>query len=141
LGEPLSDRIDAVSVQAIKLLLEGKHEETVGGNAFGAVSLHDIAEAQILAAEKKEAINQRYLVTSTKAYSRQDYNDILIQSGEFKNFPLNKNTFKPVRHTFLYDNSKAKKELGLVFTPMDKTIIDMAKALIKLNIVKLPAKL
>jgi len=54
LGAPLSDRIDAVSVQAIKTLLEGKHQETASAWAVGAVSVHDIAEAHILASEKKK---------------------------------------------------------------------------------------
>jgi len=141
LGAPLSDRIDAVSVQAVKNLLEGKHHEKEPGLAVGAVSIHDIATAHILAAEKNEAINQRYFVTSTRSYSRQDLNDLLIQSGEFKNFPLDKNIFVKSKGGFNYDNSKVQRELGLQFSPVDKTVVEMGKALVKLNIVKLPSKL
>jgi len=141
LGAPLSDRIDAVSVGAIKNLLEGKHHEKDSGWAVGAVSIHDVAEAHILAAEKKEAIGQRYFVTSTKSFSRQDLNQILIQSGEFKNYPLDKNTFVPPKGGFNYSNSKVQKDLGLKITPVDQTVVEMGKALVKLNIVKLTGKL
>jgi len=90
LGPPLSDRIDAVSVQAIKSLLEGTHQDKAPAMAFGAVNIDDVAEAHIAAAEKKEAAGQRYLITSSEGYTREDFNHILIQSKEFKQFPLEK---------------------------------------------------
>jgi len=141
LGAPLSTRIDAISVQAVKNLLEGKHQETAAGMAVGAVSVHDIAEAHILAAEKKEAIGQRFFVTSTTSFSRENLNEILVKSGEFKGFPLHKNSFKPPSGRFAYDNSKVQKVLGLRLTPPNEALVEMGKQLIKLGIVKTPSKL
>jgi len=141
LGEPLSDRIDAVSVNTVKSLLEGKLQEKAPSFAFGAINVHDVAEAHIAAAEKKEAAGQRYQVTSAEAVSRGDINQILIKSGEFKEFPLHKNEIPEPKLRFRYDNTKVQKELGIKLTPIPETVVTMAKSLIKLKIVKLPAKL
>jgi len=67
--------------------------------------------------------------------------EILTRSGEFKRFPLHKNTFQASKGGFNYDNSKVQRELGLVFTPVEKSVVEMGKSLVELGIVKLPAKL
>jgi len=119
-------------------LLEGKHHEKSQGNGVGAISVHDVAEAHIAAAEKKEAAGNRYLVSSPGSFTREDLNKILIQSGEFKKFPLDKNEFLSPKRTFLFDNTKVQKELGIVLSSIPETVVAMAKALIDLKIVKVP---
>jgi len=64
-----------------------------------------------------------------------------VKSGEFKGFPLDKNSFKPTSVQFAYDNSKVQKVLGLRLTPPNEALVEMGKALVKLGIVKNPSKL
>jgi len=140
-GPPLSERTDATSVQALKALFEGAHKETKPTMAFGAISVVDVARAHILAAEKKVAGGQRYLVTSSESVPRQKLCEYLIKSGQFHGFPLEKNEFKPPLATFRYSNAKVQKELGLKLTPLDESVVEAGKALVKLGIVKPKAKL
>jgi len=137
IGPILSDRQDATSIKAIKALLEGKYKETQGGLAFGAISVEDISKAHILAAEKKEAAGNRYLVSSSESVTRQDFNDILIKSGQFNQFPLKENQFKPPVQRFKYDNSKVQ-QLGVKLTSIPETLVGMAHSLLKFGVVSAP---
>jgi hypothetical protein len=42
----------------------------------------------------------------------------------------------PVSHRPKYSRSKAEQQLGITFTPIEKSVTDMAKALISLGIVQ-----
>jgi len=141
IGPPLSERTDATSIQALKALLEGANKETKSAMAFGAISVVDVGRAHILAAEKKEAGGQRYLVSSEASVSREQLCQYLVKSGEFRGFPLEQNEFKPPLATFRYSNAKVQKELGLKITPIDQTVVEAARALVKLGIVKPKSKL
>eukprot|EP00456_Euglypha_rotunda_P037140 TRINITY_DN28529_c0_g1_i6.p1 TRINITY_DN28529_c0_g1~~TRINITY_DN28529_c0_g1_i6.p1 ORF type:complete len:131 (-),score=24.20 TRINITY_DN28529_c0_g1_i6:11-403(-) len=105
--------------------------------AVGAISVEDVSKAHILAAEKKEAAGQRYLVSSANAFSRQEFAEILIKSGQFKQFPLTENRFMPPTIRYRYDNTKVQK-LGVELSPIPDVIVAMAHSLIKFGIVSGP---
>jgi hypothetical protein len=42
----------------------------------------------------------------------------------------------PVAHRPKYSRSKAEQELGITFTPIEKSVTDMAKALVSLGVVQ-----
>jgi len=136
LGPPLSARTDSTSVATIVSCFDGsKVASGVGGPvAFGAVDVRDVAEAHILAAEKKEA-SGRYIVSSERGYSQFELVHVIRQTGRFNQYPLPTKETVPVKMRQRFNLSKVKA-LGVQFRPIEVTLIDMAEALIKLGVIK-----
>jgi nucleoside-diphosphate-sugar epimerase len=131
LGPPLSaTNAESLSVQTVQMLFVG----VAAGNSMGVVDVRDVAEAHVRAIEHKSA-NGRYLLSSKEAVTDFELAQILAKSGEFPNvaFP---EPFEEPPPRKQFNTEKVQKELGLVYTPIDKTVVDMAKALISLGIVQ-----
>jgi len=135
LGPVLTSRCDATSIKAVKSFLDGSTAESgVKAFAFGCVDVRDVAEAHVRAAEVKEA-NGRYMVTTTEAISQLELVDLLRKSGKFDAYPLPTKEVEPVKTRLKYSNAKAQTDLGLKFTSISQTIVDMAISLINLGVV------
>jgi len=137
LGAPLSDRIDSTSTKFFAGFLNGSQvEKGVSNMTFGIIDVTDLAEVHVRAAEMKEA-NGRYLTTATsEAISFLEICNILRESGEFNDYSIPTKETAPVEGRGRFDNSKVKKDLGMEFTSLQKTIIGMGKELIQMGIVK-----
>eukprot|EP00026_Physarum_polycephalum_P010890 Phypoly_transcript_11075.p1 GENE.Phypoly_transcript_11075~~Phypoly_transcript_11075.p1 ORF type:complete len:322 (+),score=51.79 Phypoly_transcript_11075:111-1076(+) len=132
LGPPLSVINDeSLSVQTIKMFFMG----VAAGNSMGVVDVRDVAEAHVRALENKSA-HGRYLLSSKEALTDFELAQILANSGEFPDvaFP---EPFEEAPPRKQFNTEKVQKDLGLAFTPIEKTLVDMCKALISLNLVQI----
>jgi len=134
LGAPLSPRTDSASVKTVKSFLDGSIE-VVGNACFARVSLYDVVEAHVRAAENPKA-QGRYLMASSVAYSSLDLCEMLRKSGKFDKYPIPTKESAPVTKRAKQDASKVTKELGLDLVPVEEAIVGMAQALIDLGVVK-----
>jgi len=135
MGPVQGPRADATSVKAMAAILNGTHNENgVPSPRFGVVDVRDVARAHVLAAQTPKA-NGRYIVSSYEAHGQLEWVEILKNSGEFKEFtlPTKENGSAPNPNHF--DHKKVKTDLGLEFTKLEKTIVEMAHSLIKFGIV------
>lgn len=91
-----------------------------------------MAEAHVLAFEKPAAAGQRYLI-STSPYTYQQFCDIIREK-----FPqLQGSTPKgtpgaPLPPVYTLDTSKAIRELGIKFTPLEDTVVDTVESLLNI---------
>jgi len=141
IGPPLSNRTDAVSIKVVKELLDGT-TKAAGGTpavAVGAVDIRDVATAHVLALEKP-GIKGRYILSSERGIPRLEFAEILRK--DFGNYPLPDKQIGELQYRFgsltpngKYSNAKARKELGIEFTPIDKSLIETAHKLIELGVV------
>jgi len=135
LGPILTSRSDATSIKAVKSFLDGSTVESgVKAYAYGCVDVRDVAEAHVRAAEVKEA-NGRYILSTTDAISQLELVELLRKSSKFDTYPLPTKEAEPVKTRLKYSNTKAQTELGLHFTAISQTIVDMAVSLINLGVV------
>jgi len=137
IGPPLSARTDSTSVSLIQALLDGTAASKGYGGpiAFPWVDVRDVAEAHFRAAENPKA-SGRYLLGSARGYSQFEIAQMLINSGKFSKYSIPTKEATAIVKRILIDNSKATKELGIEFTPVEKSVVDMADALVELGIVK-----
>jgi nucleoside-diphosphate-sugar epimerase len=140
IGPPLNKRADATSIKVVKNILDGtyKAEGGVAASAFGSVDVRDVALAHIRAFERPEA-KGRFILSSEKGVSRLSFCKVLKQ--EFPKLPIPEietGELKYVGGNVIngkYSHAKAEKDLGIVFTPYEKSIVEMAKKMIELGIV------
>lgn len=139
LGPPLSARTDSESVRAVKGFLSGTVKEQGGcrPSCFGCVDVRDVALAHVLAMEKAEAGGHRFIVSSTTGISHLELAGMLRADPELAAFHdlLPTSEVAPVAHRPKYSHTKAEEQLGIRFTPIEKSVTDMAKALIALGVV------
>lgn len=75
-------------------------------------------------------------MTSEIAISHFEFCQTLIKSGKFTKYPVpSKGTLPSDESRSKFSHAKSVKELGLQFTSIEKSIVDMAEALISLGIV------
>jgi len=136
IGPPLSSRSDSTSVKTVRDLLNGTAaSKGYGGpNAFPCVDVRDVAKSHLLAAQNPKS-SGRYLLGSPNAVSHFEFCQILINSGVFSKYPIPTKEFTPVSRRVLIDNSRVIKELGLEYTSVEKSLVDMGKSLIEFGIV------
>jgi len=137
LGPPLSARTDSTSVKTLKELLDGTTAAKGGITqpfAFPAVDIRDVAEAHVRAAENPKA-SGRYILGTSEGVSFLEYCDILRASSKYSKYPLPTACLTPLTKKRV-DNTKVQRELGLKFTPIEQSILDMADSLIEFGIVK-----
>jgi len=143
LGPPLTSRADAVSIQIVKEMLEGtaKAAGGAGASSSGAVDLRDTARAHVNAIENPNA-KGRYILSSERGIPRIQYAEVLRK--HFPDWPLPDKTNGELKYgggnvtNGKYSNEKARKELGITFTPLETSLVDMANKLIQLGIIVKP---
>jgi len=68
--------------------------------------------------------------------SHLEWANILRASGKFSNYPLPKVQKNPVIFAPEVDSSKAQRELGMEFIPLDQSLIEMSESLIDFGVVE-----
>ena len=114
-------------------LMNGSENEVPPTGFWAYADVRDVARAHRLAYESPKAAGERYLVTGGN-YSYQQVCDVLRQIPSIKDkVPAGKPGSGLGADVYKVDNSKAKKDLGMTFVPLDKTITDMANQLIRME--------
>ena len=147
MGPSLSTRKDAASIDFMLNLLGGQMKSGAPGMSFGIVDVRDVAKAHMLACEKESSSGRHLLVD--QVLSILEMADIIRQKfpGEFSSLPKGKLpkfifyilgpvlgfswkfTRNNIDQPLAYDNSYASKDLGLEFTSVEDSIVDMVKYL------------
>jgi len=143
IGPPLSTRAEATSIKVVKELLDGTTKAAGGmpATAYGAVDIRDCARAHIAGIENPNA-KGRYILSSEKGISRLEYVNILKK--EFADWPLPDKLIGEIQYkggnviNGRYSHEKAKKDLQIEFTPVEKSLLEMAHKLIELGIISKP---
>lgn len=92
-----------------------------------------VAKAHVLAYQKTAAANQRYLIAAG-AYTYQKFCDIIrAKFPELRETTPAGNANQPLPDTYKLDTSKAKRDLGLEFIPIEKTLVDTVNSLRQLE--------
>lgn len=113
-------------------LIQGKWKSEIApSGVFFWVDVRDVAAAHVAALERPEAGGKRFFTTAGK-YSNREIFEIVL-----KNFPELKENLpgldvKGGGYTEQgppgYDNSRATKELGINWIPLEKSIVDTVKS-------------
>jgi len=114
-------------------LINGSEKEVPESAFWAFVDVRDVATAHVLAFEKPEAANQRYLISSS-AYNYQMVCDIIREKfPELRELTPKGKTGEPLPDVYKLDTSKATNQLGIVFTPLEKTVEDTVNNLLELQ--------
>lgn len=92
------------------------------------VDVRDVADAHVNALVSENASNSRYLV-SAGDYDTQEIADIL-RLAKFKNIPAGTPGQRISGTHFKGDSSKAVKDLGIQFRPLDQSVIELCHQLL-----------
>jgi len=139
IGPPQFGRCDATSIKNIKAIMDGTALASGGVQAacFGAIDIRDCARAHISAFEK--GAKGRFLISSERGVPGLEMAKVLKK--HFPSYPIPDTQIGQLVYrggnipTGGYSNKKARAELGIEFTPWEKSIVDMAHKLIELGIV------
>ena len=149
MGPPLSPHTRSESIQFLKDLISGKLFLGVPQLEFGFVDVRDVAKAHLLALEKEDS-KGRYILAErvmriwelrqmiAKLYpGKFRFKLPLMESPKFMiyligwafglTYPFIK---RNVGYSIKLNNQRSLKELGLTYTPMEKTIKEMVEALV-----------
>eukprot|EP01006_Ploeotia_vitrea_P042846 TRINITY_DN66664_c1_g1_i1.p1 TRINITY_DN66664_c1_g1~~TRINITY_DN66664_c1_g1_i1.p1 ORF type:complete len:390 (+),score=57.22 TRINITY_DN66664_c1_g1_i1:65-1234(+) len=138
-GPPLFPRNDSTSVNLVKSFLDGTlAEKGCQPACYGAVDVRDVAKAHVIALEVAQANGNRFILSSDKGISHLELAVLLKQ--EFKNFPLPSKEVSAVVFRPNMDTTAAKTVLHMEFTPIQKSMNDMARQLVKFGLVQDPTK-
>lgn len=92
-----------------------------------------MAKAHVLAYEKAEAANQRYLIASSN-YSYQQVCDIIRANfPELRNLTPRGKTGAALPPVYALETSKSVEQLGMTWTPLERTIVDTVAQLLELQ--------
>jgi nucleoside-diphosphate-sugar epimerase len=95
--------------------------------------LAKVAKAHLLAYQTPAAANQRYAI-SAGAYSFQLFCDIIrARFPELRATTPEGKSNQPLPDVYKLDASKARRELGIKFRPMEETVIDAVTILRELE--------
>ncbi|KXZ41729.1 hypothetical protein GPECTOR_302g824 [Gonium pectorale] len=119
------------SVGFFKAFVEARADKPPPSGSWTFVDVRDVAAAHLLAATVPGAAGRRYIVSRSKAASSRTVTDIL-RTGvpELAGMPEG----EPAAEEERIDSSRSECELGLVYTPLQQTLVDMAVSLIRLGI-------
>ncbi len=149
MGPPLSPHTRSESIQFLKDLIGGKLFLGVPHLEFGFVDVRDVAKAHLLALEREDS-KGRYILAErvmsiwelrqmiAKLYpGKFRFKLPLMESPKFMiyligwafglTYPFIK---RNVGYSISLNNQRSLKELGLTYTPMEKTIKEMVEALV-----------
>lgn len=152
LGPSITTRQDSTSIDFIRSLLNGKFKQGVPELYFGVTDVRDVAKAHVIAATQNqphgrhiivsESLSALEIASKAKKVAGENYHipdkvvpkPMLFLFGPFMGFSwkyISKNIGIPLK----FDNSKAKKDLGLEFLTVDETIHDQIQQLINDDLV------
>jgi len=126
------DSLNTSNQRVLNIMTGKTKDELPAGAPFLFVDVRDLALGHVLAMEKEEAANKRFFFTAGYFNSR-DIMEIIR-----KNFPdLEKNLPPkdvkggdyPEGGVYKYNNKRSEEVLGMKWTPLEKTIVDLVKSL------------
>jgi len=140
MGPPLSTRLDSTSISMVMMIMKGVFaKDGLPNLSYGLVDVRTVAEAHILALENKRAENERFLVGGSNAIDCLRIVSYLKLDQRFANWEMGSHFSKPVIAHTLYDNSKARKVLGLRLRPPAISVMETGNFLYENGIVEDPA--
>jgi nucleoside-diphosphate-sugar epimerase len=114
-------------------LINGSEKDVPTNGFWAFADVRDVALAHVLAYEKDAAAGQRYLI-SGGSYMYQWIADIIrAKFPELESKTPKGNTGASLPSVYSVDTSKASKELGIKFTPLEKTVEDGVASLLELQ--------
>mmetsp|Transcript_22764 Transcript_22764/g.25343 ORF Transcript_22764/g.25343 Transcript_22764/m.25343 type:complete len:334 (+) Transcript_22764:71-1072(+) len=145
IGPSLSAREDATSMKLVKTWVGGMFAKRGAPHGYiPSVDVRDVALGHIRAMIQPNAKDKRFLFTATrKPYSFLELFDMI--SSEYPQFPLPRTLSKrkPKRKTYppIADNSRATDILRIHFIPIDESIRDMVRDMIRKRLINLNSNL
>jgi nucleoside-diphosphate-sugar epimerase len=152
LGPSLTSRKDSTSIDFMLSMINGKYKTGVPDLYFGIVDVRDVAEAHILAGTKSSASGRHILVTDTLDFFeianilKKDYGKYPLPKRKIPKFlvyllgPLQGLSWKYIKLNvgipIKFDNSYSKKDLGIEYTPIEKTLNDHVEQIIESGLLK-----
>lgn len=125
LGPSLSQRLDGESVKLMKGLLTGEFVSTgVTGACFGCVDVRDVARAHVLCVTNPQAPGNRFVMCSAESFDKLQLAGML--RPRYSNLPMKFADGCSVSYRPYYNNEKARSVLGIKFTPIGKSLNEMA---------------
>ncbi len=147
LGPSLTDRIDSTSIDFMLSMINGKYRSGVPDLYFGIVDVRDVAMAHVLAGTKSSVRGRHILVADTVSFIeianilKKAYGNYPLPKGKIPKLfvyllgPLQGLSWKYIKLNvgipIKFDNSYSKKDLGIEYTPVEKTFNDHAEQIIK----------
>lgn len=148
LGPSKTKRVDSTSIDTMRSILNGKFKTGVPDLYFGIVDVRDVAKAHIEALERD--VTGRHICVSDSIPMIELAKTLQPKFGDNHKIPksvlpkfmmylvgplmagfswnyLKKN----LGYKLKFDNTRAKKNLGITFRPIEETVIDHANQLIK----------
>ncbi len=143
-GPALTKKSNSGSIEFINDLLSGKFKTGAPHIEFGYVDVRDVAKAHILALEKEDAKGRHILVERVMSFLETAK---IIEANFPNKYPLPKREApkfllwlmapmfgitrkfisRNVGYHVKFDATKSKEKLGLSYTPVDKSIIEMVE--------------
>jgi len=135
IGPPVSALTESLTVKVIKSWMDGSLLETgVQDMQVNAVDVRDVAKAHMAAIERP-MIQGRYIVSLPQVTTPLEMIDILKKLYPTRTFPGKAQTSSGVK-VGRVDNSRAMRELGVQFTPLEKSLQDTVERMLELGLVK-----
>eukprot|EP00049_Salpingoeca_infusionum_P017069 m.351678 g.351678 ORF g.351678 m.351678 type:complete len:351 (+) comp16309_c0_seq1:414-1466(+) len=151
LGPTLSGRNDTSSIQFLNMIVGGKMSSGCPDLTFGAVDVRDVAAAHI-AAWKSESASGRHILCARSCTFLEagqivhaKYPGYATPSRTVPKFllyltaPFIGVTWHFIRNSvgipLEFDNTKSQEQLGIKYSPIDKSIFDMLDSMVEAGLV------
>ena len=135
MGPPLKKE-SSTSIDFTKYLLEGKMPK-ISSDHMMFVDIRNVAEAHLLAIKKPEAANKRYILCeSTPTYL--DYAAPLEAKYRPLGYPITEDKQPLQNEWFPKMDNTASKQLGIKYIGLEKSMVDMAEAMIAKGMITKP---
>ncbi|GLC66025.1 hypothetical protein PLESTF_000373700 [Pleodorina starrii] len=110
---------------------DGSDPKPPPSGSWTFADVRDVAAAHVLAALSPGAAGRRYIVSQSRSYNAKAVTDVLKASvPQLAHLP--DGAVGPEEERV--DASRVVRELGLQYTPLERTLTDMAESLIKLGL-------
>ena len=104
---------------------------------FPFVDVRDVAKAHLLGIKKPDAANKRFILCADTPTFWNMFEPVMIKYKQL-GWPVNDEKSTTDVVPIAFDNS-ASKRLGVVYTDLGKSVIEMADKMIELGMVSKPA--
>ncbi|KAK9761308.1 hypothetical protein K7432_013887 [Basidiobolus ranarum] len=136
IGPSVGVHPESESVTRFINILDGSYSESgASPPEFCTVDIKDVVKAHIQAFENPKA-SGRYIISSEQSTSVSDWTKILTNDPEFAEYPLPTRFAEGKSRKLRLNPDKAKKELGIQLTPLNESLIEVAKFLAQSGVIK-----
>merc|ERR1719183_2059230 len=102
----------------------------------GFVDVRDCARAHLLGIQKPEAANNRFILYNENVYMPDLYNILARFNDKGAKVPTELEDGPDIPQEDFVDNTKSKETLGIQYTPIETTFVDMAESLLSRGLIK-----